>query len=98
MFTEISELLAKWSQNETIATGAHIVGFMGMICVVLAYLAIEKNWVDRSNPRFYWINLLGSVLLTLSLIIHFNLGSFLIEVFWFGISISGLMRIRREKQ
>lgn len=85
-------------QSETISVIAHIVGFLGMICVVLAYLAIEKNWVDRSDVRFYWINLVGATLLTLSLIVHFNLGSFMIEVFWFAISISGLVRISKEKK
>lgn len=81
-----------------VSTFGHIVGFLGMICVVSAYLAIEKGWVDRSRPLYYAINLTGAVLLTISLLIHFNLGSLFIELFWIGISISGLMRIRREKK
>ena len=77
--------------------GAHAIGLIGMICVVSAYLAIEKGWVNRNDSRYYLFNLLGAALLTLSLLVHFNLGSFLIEMFWIGISIAGLLRIRKEK-
>ncbi len=81
-----------------ISTFGHVVGFIGMICVVSAYLSIEKGWVNRSKPLYYGINLTGAILLTISLIIHFNLGSFLIEMFWIWISIAGLLRIRRENK
>jgi hypothetical protein len=67
-----------------------------MICVVYAYLAIEKGWVDRNQRRYYMINLVGAVLLTISLLFNFNLGSFLIEMFWIWISIAGLIRIKNE--
>ncbi len=80
-----------------LSTAAHIIGFLGMICVVSAYFAIEKGWVDRSDVRYYWINLSGALLLTISLLVHFNLGSFLIEMFWIGISVAGLIRIHKEK-
>ncbi len=69
-----------------------------MICVVVAYLAIEKEWVTRDEKRYYWINFIGAILLTLSFIIHFDLGGFLIEMFWIGISIAGIIRINRDKR
>jgi len=77
---------------------AQAIGVVGMICVVYAYLAIEKGWLDRDQKRYYMINLIGAALLTISLMFKFNLGSFLIEMFWIWISIEGLMRIRREKK
>jgi len=67
-----------------------------MICVVYAYLAIEKGWLDRNQRRYYMINLVGAALLTISLLFNFNLGSFLIEMFWIWISIAGLIRIKKE--
>lgn len=85
------------SSEIIISTTGHVLGFLGMICVVTAYLSIEKGWVNRSKPLYYWINLSGAILLTISLLIHFNLGSFLIEMFWIWISIAGLLRIRKEK-
>ncbi len=84
--------------NEIISMSAHVIGFVGMICVVYAYLAIEKGWVNRSSSRYYVINLSGAILLTLSLMVHFNLGSIFIELFWIWISVSGLLRIRKENK
>ena len=74
------------------------IGVIGMMCVVYAYLAIEKGWLDRNQRRFYLINLIGAILLTISLMFKFNLGSFMIEVFWIWISVAGLIRIKKEKQ
>lgn len=74
------------------------IGVIGMMCVVYAYLAIEKGWVDRNQRRFYLINLMGAILLTISLLFNFNLGSFMIEMFWIWISVAGLVRIKKEKQ
>ncbi len=82
---------------ESVQITGHVIGFLGMICVVYAYLAMEKGWVNRSDPRFYWINLSGAILLTVSLVIHPNLGSFLIEMFWIWISVAGLIRIKKSK-
>lgn len=73
-----------------------LIGVIGMICVVYAYLAIEKGWVDRNQRRYYMINMAGAILLTISLLFNFNLGSFMIEVFWIWISIAGLIRIKKE--
>ena len=55
-----------------------------MICVVYAYLAIEKGWVDRNQRRYYMINLDGAALLTISLLFSSNLGSFLLKCFGYG--------------
>ena len=77
---------------------AQVIGVLGMICVVYAYLSIEKGWLDRDQKRYYFINLFGATLLTISLIFKFNLGSFLIEMFWILISIEGLLRINRESR
>ena len=82
---------------ELLGLPAEIAGFIGMACVVYAYLALEQGWVKRNNIILYYINLIGAVLLLLSLLIHFNLGSIIIEFFWIGISISGIIRIKKEK-
>lgn len=68
----------------------HTIGMVGMACVVLAYLAIERKWLDANNIKLYLLNLLGAVLLIISLVINFNLGSFIIEIFWIAISLNGI--------
>ncbi len=37
-------------------------------------------------------NLIGALLLTLSLMVHFNLASLLLEIVWIGIALGGLWK------
>lgn len=72
---------------------AHICGFFGMICVVLAfYMCTIGKWPN--NRQYFICNLVGAILLLLSLCVHFNLGSFIIELFWIAIALIGLRKTR----
>ena len=75
----------------------HAIGLVGMICVVLAYLAVERDWLNNKDIQFYIINLIGAILLLLSLLINFNLGSFVIEIFWITISMMGIVNYYKTK-
>jgi predicted membrane protein len=75
----------------------HAISMLGMACVVLAYLFVERDWLDSKDVKFYVINLIGAILLLLSLLIHFNLGSFVIEIFWITISIMGIINHYKVK-
>ena len=74
----------------------HAIGMVGMACVVFAYFAVERDWLDNKNVRFYVINLVGAILLLMSLLINFNLGSFVIEIFWIAISVMGIINHYKE--
>ncbi|EDN70163.1 conserved hypothetical protein, membrane [Beggiatoa sp. PS] len=69
----------------------HAISMIGMACVVFAYFAVERDWLDNKNIKFYVINLIGAILLLISLLINFNLGSFVIEIFWITISMMGII-------
>jgi predicted membrane protein len=75
----------------------HVIGTIGMACVVFAYFAIERDWLDNKDVRLYVINLIGAILLLISLLINFNLGSFIIEIFWIIISIMGIVNHYKAK-
>lgn len=75
----------------------HAIGMVGMACVVFAYFAVERDWVDNKDIKFYVVNLIGAILLLISLLIHFNLGSFVIEIFWITISIMGIVNHYKVK-
>jgi len=75
----------------------HVISMIGMACVVFAYLAAERDWLDNKNVKFYVINLIGAILLLISLLINFNLGSFVIEIFWIGISMMGIINYYQKK-
>ncbi len=87
------EIINSFSQQNI----GHMLGMVGMTCVVYAYLSVERDWLNNKDIKFYLINLIGAVLLLISLLINFNLGSFIIEIFWVIISINGIINHYRVK-
>ena len=75
---------------------SNIIGVIGAILVVVAYALLQ---FEKTNPRTYTynlINLSGGVLLFASLVINFNLGSFIIEIVWITVSLYGLYKTYQE--
>jgi len=70
-------------------------GMAGAVLVVAAYLANQAKRLPSDDWRFPTANLLGAVLILVSLYNAWNLPAALIEVFWAGISIYGLSTARR---
>ena len=73
-----------------------IIGFIGMICVVYAYFLLQIDKIDQKSLKFQLINLIGAILLLISLCVHFNLGSFIIEIFWIGITLYGMYKNKKK--
>ncbi|WP_371185273.1 CBU_0592 family membrane protein [Thalassotalea maritima] len=74
---------------------------VGMIGTVLTVAAFFLNQVDRIDPKglpYNIMNLVGAILLLISLSIHFNLASFVIEVFWIFATIVGLYRYHQRNK
>ena len=68
-----------------------LVGFAGMACIIAAYAYL--TWADEPNPFvLHGTNLAGAALLTVSLIVHTNLPSLVLEGFWAAIAIYGLVK------
>ena len=72
-----------------------LVGFAGMACIVAAYAYL--TWQKNPNP---WVlhgtNLAGAALLAISLTVHTNLPSLILEGFWAAIAIYGLVKAARR--
>lgn len=73
-------------------------GFVGMLFVVLAYLFLQMNKYTIRSIQYQLLNLIGAILLLISLFVHFNLGSFIIEVFWIIITIYGIVINLKDKK
>jgi predicted membrane protein len=73
-----------------------IIGFIGMLFVVYAYFLLQTHKVTTVTLRFQLLNLIGAILLIISLLVHFNLGSFLIEIFWITITLYGMWKNRKK--
>ena len=75
-----------------------LIGFVGMLFLVYAYFLLQANKIDNSSLKFQLLNLCGAILLLISLCVHFNLGSFVIEIFWIVITIYGIVKNIKEKK
>lgn len=69
-----------------------IAGFVGVVLIVAAYLMLQLNRLPSTAPAYSLLNAVGAFLVMLSLLFDFNLAAFLMEAFWFLISLFGLLR------
>lgn len=69
-----------------------LLGVIGSLIIIAAYFATQRGWVEASDWRFPLANLIGALLILLSLMVAWNLAAFVMEIFWIAISIYGLVR------
>ena len=73
-----------------------LIGFVGMACIIGAYFYLTAS--TKPNPFIlHGTNLAGAALLTVSLLVHTNLPSLVLEGFWAAIAIWGLVRAIRAR-
>ena len=75
-----------------------IVGFVGVAFIVAAYFANQQGWLGSDDWRFPAANLLGSLLILVSLYSAWNFPSAVIEVIWAANSLYGLSRLWRRRR
>lgn len=75
----------------------HLLGFAGMIGVVSAYYGLVNGHWEKDSYDFNGLNLFGGITLLISLLYHFNLGSFIIEIFWICIALQGILKKHKSK-
>ena len=74
-----------------------LIGFLGTACIIGAYAYL--TYVDEPNPFIlHGTNLTGAALLTISLLVHTNWPSLVLEGFWAAIAIFGLMKALRMRR
>ena len=74
-----------------------LIGFVGMACIIAAYAYL--TWKDEPNPFIlHTTNLAGAALLTVSLVVHTNWPSLVLEGFWAAIAIWGLAKAVKERK
>ncbi|WP_425594579.1 CBU_0592 family membrane protein [Qipengyuania psychrotolerans] len=76
---------------------ASMVGFVGTACIIGAYAYL--TYEDNPNPFIlHGTNLTGAALLTVSLVVHTNWPSLVLEGFWAAIAIWGLAKALRGRR
>jgi hypothetical protein len=69
-----------------------LAGFIGVVLIIGAYLLLQLEKLPSSSPRYSLLNAAGALLIIVSLIFAFNLSAFIVEAFWFLISLLGVWR------
>ncbi|HEV8589947.1 MAG TPA: hypothetical protein VGQ72_13820 [Pyrinomonadaceae bacterium] len=73
-------------------------GNIGVALMVLAYLLIQAEKVRSRNLSYSLMNGIGALLVVVSLLYRFNLSAFLVESFWFVISVYGLLKFASKRR
>ncbi len=68
---------------------ADLIGFAGMFCIVSAF-AYSNVAKAMNMVLFNLTNLAGAILLTISLLVNYNLPTLVLEVVWMAIALFGL--------
>ena len=75
-----------------------IIGLTGVALLVVTYALLQ---LDKIDPKGFWYsfnNLLVAILVTVSLVYTPNIASIVIEIFWFLISLYGVIMYFKRKQ
>lgn len=74
-----------------------VVGTGGVALILVAYFLLQTERWSGQSLSYSLVNLVGSLMITVSLVYDFNLSSFIIELAWIAISIYGILRARRAR-
>lgn len=69
-----------------------LVGNVGVLLMVIAYLLLQLEKLSSSAVSYLVLNVVGAVLVIISLMFRFNLSAFFMEAFWLLISLYGLTK------
>lgn len=75
-----------------------VIGLIGVALLISTYALLQ---FDRIDPKGFWYsfnNMIVAILVTVSLFYTFNLASMVIEVFWFSLSVYGVVMYFKRKK
>ena len=74
-----------------------LIGLTGVALLIITYALLQ---LDRIDPKGFWYsfnNMIVAILVSVSLYYTWNTASVVIEVFWFLISVFGLVMYYKRK-
>lgn len=81
-----------------VASMYQIIGIAGFLAYMTGFAGLQFGWLDGNGAAFVWSNIMGAVLVLISLTHAFNLASALTQVSWIVIGLAGLVRRRALAQ
>jgi hypothetical protein len=76
---------------------ADVIGTVGVAMILLAYFLVQTGRKTAQDLIYPMLNLIGALLLLLSLMVNWNTPSVIIEIFWIAISVYGIAKILRSR-
>ena len=73
------------------------IGNIGVVFVLGTYLMLQLGRMNAQTLAYSLLNGLGAILILVSLLVDFNMSSFIIEIAWLLISVMGLFMHRRAR-
>ena len=74
-----------------------LIGYTGVALLIVTYAMLQ---LDKIDPKGFWYsfnNMIVAMLVTVSLLYTMNKASMVIEVFWFIISVYGIVMYFKRK-
>lgn len=76
-----------------------IIGVIGVFIIISTYFVLQIEKIKSTDFIYSILNILGSLMILVSIFKYWNLSSFLIEFFWILISLIGIFKsIQHKKQ
>lgn len=73
------------------------IGIIGVTIILIVYYLLQVERLRSDDLVYSVTNLIGALLIVVSLRYQFNLASFVIEIFWIAISIIGIVRYYKKR-
>lgn len=73
-----------------------LIGFAGTACIIAAYAYLTLSETPNAFI-LHGTNLAGAAMLTVSLLVHTNIPSLVLEGFWAAIALVGLVKAARAR-
>jgi len=74
-----------------------VIGVLGVTMIVSVYLLLQLGRLSSQSLLYSVLNGLGAALVLFSLYFEFNLSAVVIELFWLGISVLGVILALRRR-
>ncbi len=72
----------------------NISGIIGVAMIIITYFLLQDEKMKSNNIAYPVYNLIGALLILISLYRFYNFASVVIEIFWIAISIYGIWKIK----
>ena len=74
------------------------IGLLGVGAILAAYFLLQASRMKVTDLRYSVLNGVGALLILYSLLFNWNTASVVIEIFWFSISLYGVIQRWKERK